>query len=273
MPAPIQMLWVEGPLSPLERLSMASFMRCGHPVHLYVYGQVDGVPEGVSVLDGRAILPEERICRYGPAAGPGAGSLALFANVFRYALLNRHGGVWSDCDMVCLKPLGDALAADYVIATEYRDRRRQVAIANNCLIKAPAGSPFIAECNATAMQADMEKSGWGELGPAMMTVLVRKHAIERFLAPPWRFSPMGWWEFRRLVEDTAAPDWPDVTLALHCFNEMWRRAGLDKHARYGAQSPFERLKAKYLTGSEEGGSRGDAGRALPVTPAGEPRDS
>ena len=52
---------------------MASFMQCGHPVHLYVYGQVDGVPQGVTVLDGRAILPEERICRYGPAAGPGAG--------------------------------------------------------------------------------------------------------------------------------------------------------------------------------------------------------
>jgi len=92
---------------------MASYMKCGHPVHLYVYGGVDGVPEGVTVLDGRAILPEERICPYGPAAGPGTGSLALFANVFRYALLNRNGGIWSDCDIVCLKPLGDAIAADW----------------------------------------------------------------------------------------------------------------------------------------------------------------
>lgn len=251
---------------------MASFMRCGHPVHLYVYGQVGGVPEGVTVLDGRAILPAERICRYGPAGGPGAGSLALFANLFRYALLNRHGGVWSDCDMVCLKPLGDVIAADYVIATEYRDRRRHVAIANNCLLKAPAGSPFIAECNTIAMNADLEKSAWGELGPAMMTVLVRKHAIERFLAPPWRFSPIGWWEFRRVVDD-AAVQWPDASLTLHCFNEMWRRSGLDKYARYGAQSPFERLKAEYLIGSEEAASRGDAARAVPVTPAGVPGDS
>jgi hypothetical protein len=260
MPAPIQMLWVEGRLSPLERLSMASFIRCGHPVHLYIYGPVDGVPEGVTVLDGRTILAEGRICRYGAAAGPGQGSLALFANVFRYALLNRNGGIWSDCDIVCLKPLGDAIAADYVIATEYRDRRRQIAIANNCLIKAPAGSPFIAECNATAMQADMETAGWGELGPAMMTVLVRKHAIEKFLAPPWRFSPLGWWEFGRLIDDVGI-QWPDASLTLHCFNEMWRRNGLDKHARYGAQSPFERLKAQYLTGAEQGG--GDAGGVRP----------
>ena len=237
---------------------MTSFMRCGHPVHLYIYGHVDGVPEGVTVLDGRSILPEERICRYGPAAGPGEGSLALFANIFRYALLARLGGIWSDCDLVCLKPLDNVIAADYVIATEWRDSGRQVALANNCLLKAPAGSPFIAECNAIAMSADTEKSRWGELGPSMMTVLVRRHALEHLLAPPWRFSPLGWWEFSRLVEDTVL-QWPDATLSVHCFNEMWRRAGLDKNARYSAHSPFELLKLQYLTDVAGADTPGDAG--------------
>jgi hypothetical protein len=262
MHAPVQMLWVEGPLSALERLSMASFIRSGHPVHLYIYGQVYGVPEGVAVLDGRAILPEDRICSYGPAAGPGAGSLALFANLFRYALLNRLGGIWSDCDMVCLKPLGEAFAADYVIATEYRDSEKQVALANNCLLKVPAGSAFIAECNAIAMGADVEKSRWGELGPRMVTAMVGKYALERFLAPPWRFSPLGWWEFGRLVEDVAV-QWPDAALTLHCFNEMWRRAALDKNARYGARSPFERLKAQCPAADASGGG-GDADPAVPA---------
>jgi hypothetical protein len=82
----------------------------------------------------------------------------------------------------------------------------------------------------------------------MLTVMVRKHALERFLAPPWRFSPLGWWEFRRVIED-AAMKWPDGTLSLHCFNEMWRRSGLDKNARYAAHSPFERFKARYLADS------------------------
>lgn len=238
---------------------MISFMRCGHPVHLYIYGQVDSVPEGVSVLDGRSILPEDRICRYGPAAGPGEGSLALFANIFRYALLTRLGGIWSDCDMVCLKPLDDVIAADYVIATEYRDSGMQVALANNCLLKVPAGAPFIAECNAIAMSVDPARSGWGELGPSMLTVMVRKHALERVIAPPWRFSPLGWWEFRRLVENTAL-QWPEAALAVHCFNEMWRRAGLNKSARHGAHSPFELLKAQYLGAAEGADTRVD-GRA------------
>jgi hypothetical protein len=246
MLTPIQMLWVEGPLSALERLSIVSFMRFGHAVHLYVYGQVDAVPEGVTVLDGRSILPEARICRYGPSAGPGEGSLALFANLFRYALLEQRGGIWSDCDMVCLKPLEDVIAADYVIATEYRDSGRQALRANNCLLKVPAKSPFIAECNAIAMSADVEKSVWGELGPSMLTAMVRKHGLERVVAPPWQFSPLAWWEASRLIEDVV-PKWPDATLAVHCYNELWRRAGWDKNARYGAHSPFELLKAKCLT--------------------------
>jgi hypothetical protein len=258
MLAPIQMLWVEGELSSLERLSMVSFMRCGHPVHLYVYGHVGAVPEGVTVLDGRTILPEERICRYGPAAGPGKGSLALFSNLFRYALLERHGGIWSDCDMVCLKPLEDVIATDYVIATEYRDRGRQVLLANACLLKAPARSPFIAECKAIAMSADTEMSGWGELGPSLMTRMMRKHALEHLSVSPWRFSPLGWWQIRRLVEDTVLR-WPDATFAVHCFNEMWRRVGLDKNARYGAHSPFELLKAQYLAGVEDVDTPGGSG--------------
>jgi hypothetical protein len=266
---PIQMLWVEGPLSALERLSMASFIRCGHPVHLYVYGKVSGVPGDVTVLDGRSILPEQRICRYGPAAGAGAGSLALFSNLFRYALLQRHGGAWSDCDVVCLKPLDAELAADYVIPTEYRDSARQVLLANGCLLKAPATSPFVAECRAITMRADPARVGWGEIGPSMVSAMVVKHALEGFLAPPQRYSPLGWWEFRRIVDDTALP-LSDATITLHCFNEMWRRAGLDKNARYGAHSRFESLKAQYLAGASKAAAPSDTGAAAPAASSGVP---
>jgi hypothetical protein len=249
MSAPIQMMWVEGPLSALERLSMQSFLRCGHPVHLYVYHQVSGIPDGVTVLDGRSILPESRICRYGPAAGKGAGSLALFANLFRVVLLDQRGGIWSDCDMVCLKPLDDVMRADYVFATEYRDPTRGIVMANNCFMKAPAGSPFTAACASITLSADMDNMPWGQLGPTMVTALVREHVLERFLAPPWMFSPLGFWEFRRLVDDTPLA-LNEATFTMHCFNEMWRRNGLDKNARYGARSPYEWLKAKFGTAAE-----------------------
>jgi hypothetical protein len=248
------MLWVEGALSCLERLSIQSFLQCGHPVHLYVYDDVIGVPAGTTVLDGRSILPADRLCRYGSAAGPGAGSLALFGNLFRYALLNRYGGIWSDTDVVCLRNLDAAVSAEYLFATEYRDRSRATLLANSCLFKVPAGSPFIAECNAIAHAAKPELVGWGELGPSLVSAMVDRHALERFLVPPWVFCPLGWWEVSRFIDDTPL-ELDEATLAVHCFNEMWRRSRLDKNASYGAQSPFETLKRHFDIGPHEMGTQ------------------
>lgn len=96
----------------------------------------------------------------------------------------------------------------------------------------------------------------------MMTVMVRKHGLEHLIAPPRRFSPLGWWEFPPLVED-AVLQWPDAALTVHCFNEMWRRAGPDKNAHYGAKWPFDLLKARYLTGEEDADPPRDVSSALP----------
>jgi hypothetical protein len=262
MSLPIQMLWVEGPLSPLERLAIRSFLQCGHPVHLYIYGDVIGIPAGVTVMDGRSVLPEDRICRYGPAAGPGAGSLALFANFFRYALLEQSGGIWSDTDVVCLRNLDAAMNGDYVFATEYRDRSRQILLANNCLFKVPAGSPFIAECNAIARTAKPDSVRWGELGPSLLTAMIRRHALERSLVPPHVFCPLGWWQVPRFVDDTPL-DFDEATLTLHCFNEMWRRSKLDKNAAYGSRSPFETLKRRFGVDDRESGFGHAGGTGVP----------
>ena len=62
--------------------------------------------------------------------------------------------------------------------------------------------------------------------------------------------------YPRLVEDIVL-QWPDATLAVHCFNEMWRRAGLNKSARYGARSPYELLKARYLCAAGDAEIQGD----------------
>jgi len=100
----------------------------------------------------------------------------------------------------------------------------------------------------------------GELGPSLLTVMVRKHGLDHLLAPPWRFPPLGWWEFPRLVEDTIL-QWPDATLAVHCFDEMWRRAGLNKSTRYGVHSPFELLQARYLPAADDAAAQGDVSSA------------
>ena len=53
----IQSLWIGDSLSVMERLSLSSFLKNGHEVHLYTYGGVKGVPAGVVVKDAAEIVP------------------------------------------------------------------------------------------------------------------------------------------------------------------------------------------------------------------------
>ncbi len=95
----IQALWIGRPLSQLEKLCVRSFLYHGHEFHLYVYDDVQGIPDGATVKDANEILPESAVFRLKKT-----GELGPFSDWFRYALLAKHGGFWADMDMVCLKP-------------------------------------------------------------------------------------------------------------------------------------------------------------------------
>src|SRR5262245_55650333 len=95
----IQMFWHGRPLSRIERLSMASFMGNGHAVELYVYEEPRGVPAGVCMKDAADILPRSDVFMH-----KRRNSIGHFADWFRYELLFKRGGYWSDADMVCLAP-------------------------------------------------------------------------------------------------------------------------------------------------------------------------
>ena len=82
----------------MEILSMKSFLHNNHNYHLYTYGDIGNIPEGVLVKDANKILPEKDIFRYQN------GSVSAFSNVFRYKMLFEKGGYWVDTDLVCLKP-------------------------------------------------------------------------------------------------------------------------------------------------------------------------
>ena len=51
----IQSLWIGESLGKMEQLSAKSFIDHGHTYHLYTYGKVENIPEGVIVKDGNVI--------------------------------------------------------------------------------------------------------------------------------------------------------------------------------------------------------------------------
>jgi hypothetical protein len=98
----IRTMWHGNPLSIWEELSIRSFLRFGYEVELYAYEDL-AVTDGVSLRDAREVLPESMCFAY--SSGLAAGSFAAFSNIFRFKLLYEKGGIWSDLDVLCLRPI------------------------------------------------------------------------------------------------------------------------------------------------------------------------
>jgi hypothetical protein len=235
----IQMLWVGPRLSVMERLALTSFVANGHETHLYTYGDVDGVPAGVIVRDGREILPESMIFFYREHR-----SYSGFSNFFRYKLLLERGGCWADTDMIALRPL--AFDDEYVFSSEDSPKG---AVINAGFIKAPRGSEAMRFAWETCEAKDRDNIRWGETGPALVGATVEKFALQRFVRRPEVFCPIGYREWELLLAPEPPP-LPDSSVAVHLWNEMWRRGGRDKDAEHDPRSLYEELKRRYAIRTE-----------------------
>jgi hypothetical protein len=244
---PVQMLWVEGPLSTLECLSIASFLANGHAVHLYTYGKVPNVPEGTRVMNGNDVMPDgpqRRVLQ----GGAGTGSWAFFSDLFRYRLLHDRGGLWCDTDIVCLRPLAFAAERPRFFATERTPQQSgpgnlPVRVAT-CAMQAPAHDPLLLECFERASAVDGDKVPWGSAGPALLTTLINEKQLAAELLAPDVFCPIDHWNFTSLLQGPQMVG--GETHAVHFWNEIWRRNFFDKNATYDPLSLYERLKARYL---------------------------
>jgi hypothetical protein len=256
----IQMFWHGLPVSRIEQLSMVSFLRNGHVVHLYVYDELPGVPEGVELKDAAEVLPRSSLFFHRRNH-----SVAHFSDWFRYRLLFERGGLWSDTDMVCLKPF------DYAnpIVFAWQDEQNL----NNAVLGLPAGDPLaewlaqscerpnqmlpydslsqrLAKLKRRLKRQGREAVRWGGTGPYGLTSAARhlggylEHAL-----PKWHFYPIGYEESRRLFESPppGAPANFNGSRAVHLWNQLLD--GADKNARFPQDSPFERLWARYFEAS------------------------
>jgi hypothetical protein len=232
MNEPIQSLWIGGELSPMEQLSIASFLAHGHDYHLYSYGEVGNAPRGAVLKSAEVILPKAAIFQYKKHP-----SYAGFSNFFRYQLLLRKGGWWADTDVVCLKPF--AFDEPYVFASE---RIQGGEVAASAVIKAPAGSEIMAfNWHLCLACPDPSGAAWGQFGPKLMARAIAKFGLGAYLQPADVFCPLAYDEWEALLSPGGL-DFGEQTHAVHLWNEMWRRDGRDKMAAHDPTCLYERLK-------------------------------
>jgi hypothetical protein len=102
-PDTVRSFWHGSLLNPYLLLCLRSFVRRGCRVEVFSYEADPGFPEWIVARDAREIVPAQSVLLY--RKGPGAGSPALHANLFRFALLDRLGGWWIDTDIAMLRGL------------------------------------------------------------------------------------------------------------------------------------------------------------------------
>lgn len=227
-----QSLWIGKHLRWIERASIQSYLLNGWRYQLYVYDIPDNVPDGVELMDASAILPRDAVFREGAGSGMHRGSVGAFSDVFRYALLARRGGMWTDTDVINLDPF-DPEGARF-IATEVSDAG--IIGTNGAMMAAPAGCALQETALDRAMAlAHRDDMHFARIGPELLAELIGTDGLQGYdLLPVDFLNPIGWMETGRLLDPFAdvARD-PRLATArnLHVYTETWRLIGLGLQSR------------------------------------------
>jgi len=221
-------LWVGPRLRWIEEMSIRSFLVNGWRYQLYVYDIPSNVPDGVEIMDADAVLPRRHLFREGAGSGMHKGSLGAFSDLFRYALLSVRGGLYTDTDVINLRPFEpDGLR---FISTEMNDAG--IVGVNGAMMAAPAGDSLQKQAFERALRiAEAGDVVFTRIGPQLLAEILAEAGMNGYrLMPPSFLNPIGWMETGRLLapfEETAADETLSNGFNLHVYTETWRLIGLD----------------------------------------------
>lgn len=251
---PIKMLWIGERFSRLEHLCISSFLFHGHPVHLYCYGEISNLPQGVICKDANQIIPKDKIFIKN-------GSYALFADLFRWKLLLEQGGYYADTDVLCLRPFD--FEDDVVIGQESAD------FVNISVLRLPKGHFIAKEMLDSALHPNKLKPydtaalkrkklrnkvlgirrsiGWGETaGPKALTRFLKYKNNPIKTKDFTYFYPVSAEHFLALFDRTLSGEKLfKNTYAVHLWNELLRRQHFDKDAPFLQESFVGEYYSRY----------------------------
>jgi hypothetical protein len=226
-------LWIEGPLSYLEQVCLASAVSQGHELVLYTYAGVTNVPAGVTVQDGRALMSDTQLVRHR------SGHWALASDLFRLEIMQRDLGIWIDTDVFFIKPLstGDKNVFGW-------EDEEQV---NGAVLRIDAESPLLASLRQYAfgdhvippwwkrekrlryrIRSLVENGStiadlpWGSLGPKALTYFISQLGMTKDAWPSDVFYPLHYtraqdiFDPKQHIESTFTAR----TVAVHLWNHL-----------------------------------------------------
>lgn len=242
---PIQTFW-HGPISDMEILCLKSWVGHGHPVHLYTYDDISGLPVGVIRMDARDIVPEDEVFLYdGPmpkTATTDAFAYMPFADKFRYRLLRFNGGLWLDLDIILVKPIpAELFDLEFFCSSE---RTLQAgAYKSTDPYKANIGAIYFKEPESDLMieLTNIRKpirGAWD--GLKNFQKWLRRLELTKGVLQPSVFCDMNWWDVKAIrvtISDReflpakwgvagTAVKWPAEAVGVHLWRGLLRKEGL-----------------------------------------------
>lgn len=236
----VNSFWFGESLSKLELLSVNSFVKHGYTYNLYVYEdkKPDNIPKTINVKDASSIVDRDNVFFY--ENGFNKGSVSGFANFFRYVLISKIGGIWTDTDIVLLSDSLEFGEENHSFIIE--DDMGHMA---NSLFKAPEDSKILNACASYIKKRDPSEFEHGETGPKLITRAVRSfQGGDVNIYKKEDYFPFHWEDTRRLFYD----DLPiqRTWKTIHFWNACINDAGIDKNRKFPSWSIYEKLKELYL---------------------------
>lgn len=190
----INMLWVHGRLPWYAQASILSFLHHGNSVALYTYNTSIDVPKGCSVIDAEEVLPKESVFTY--KEGFMKGHLSGFADWFRYELLLKAGGWWSDVDVICVSRFFSS--KDFVFASGWEaDCNRYVN--NNVIYVSRPGAPIM-EAAAAECRRLGSNVAHAQTGPVLLHELVNSYSLGGCVDLPDVYNPISYRDINRITK-------------------------------------------------------------------------
>tara|TARA_B100000315_G_scaffold259100_1_gene313604 strand:- start:956 stop:1681 length:726 start_codon:yes stop_codon:yes gene_type:complete len=235
----VNSLWIGKRLLPINIISINSFLKNGFKYNLYVYEEVENIPNGVSVLDANVIRDESEVFYY--RKGFSKGSPAGFANLFRYTLLYEVGGVWVDTDTVLLKDF--KIDGDFIFTSQLQNTGEQEINLALIYVNKPKEDIF-KECIEESMNVDKNNIRHGDTGPVLFNYKVREFDLLNYVQPVEKFCPIHWFELFNIVDPTYKL--PEESVSIHLWQSRWKYDGLNEYEEYDENCIYEQLKKEYL---------------------------
>jgi hypothetical protein len=214
------MTFFYGQMSGLEITCIQSFIDHGHDITIYSYDDC-GAPGHFKMADAEPIIPKSNIFFY--QRGPGKGSIAAFANVFRYFALSKLESTWwVDTDVICLSPQWPR--AETIGAGWESDE-----FASNAVLYCSQKIANVLATRALSLGTEVQ---WGQGGPRLVTDFVREQNLNEAVLPQTAFYPISYekWFMPFLTNCSAeARSLCAQSYSLHLWNEMGRRCKFDKN--------------------------------------------